>query len=320
MLPTSLDLDPSAIPISQIPAALSALAALQSALAARLMIAPAAAPASDVDKDNLLTVRECAQRLRRSTKWVYRRTKPLPFARCLGPHSWVFSEKGMEKWLAQRRAQRFDVPESNSKLVHALKQVRTWGMVERQIRDCTKELRRVRPAELVPACRRGKGSHHSGSLGCRRDPPVQTKRTQHGGDCRPHRSRRAEARRSRPLSFRAASCFRPTTGLARAQFSRRITRRWTGSPPPMPRFCVRKIPVVWRTRTFACSDASAAETREASMPRCVFLAHKAKINGYAVETEQPPRRLRFQHHYCRRRPTGGRERSHSGYMRQWACH
>jgi hypothetical protein len=69
MLPAPLDLDPSAIPIKQIPAALSALAALQSALAARLMMAPPAAPTSDGDKDNLLTVRECAQRLRRSTKW-----------------------------------------------------------------------------------------------------------------------------------------------------------------------------------------------------------------------------------------------------------
>jgi hypothetical protein len=50
MLPAALDLDPWAIPISQIPAALSALAAFQSALAARLMIPEPAAPASDVDK------------------------------------------------------------------------------------------------------------------------------------------------------------------------------------------------------------------------------------------------------------------------------
>jgi predicted DNA-binding transcriptional regulator AlpA len=54
--------------------------------------------------DRLLTVQECAERLRKSTKWVYRRTRTLPFAICLGPRSWVFSQKGLEKWLAKQRA------------------------------------------------------------------------------------------------------------------------------------------------------------------------------------------------------------------------
>jgi len=124
MLPAALDLDPSAIPINQIPAVLSALAAFQSALAARLLIPEPAPPASDVDKDRFLTVRECAQRLRRSTKWVYRRTKTLPFARCLGPRSWVFSEKGMEKWLASRTPQKLP-NQSTSTRDHALAVVRT---------------------------------------------------------------------------------------------------------------------------------------------------------------------------------------------------
>ncbi len=124
MLPLKLDLDPSSIPISQIPAVLSALAALQSALAARLMTPPPAAPSTDVGKDTLLTVRECAQRLRRSTKWVYRRTKTLPFARQLGPRSWVYSEKGLEKWLARRTAQSLP-EESTSRQVHASTAVRT---------------------------------------------------------------------------------------------------------------------------------------------------------------------------------------------------
>jgi len=98
------EFDPASIPVEQIPAVLAAFAAWQSALAARLMATPATIveTATETD-DRLLTVRECAERLRKSPKWVYRRTKTLPFARCLGPRSWVFSQRGLEKWLAQRR-------------------------------------------------------------------------------------------------------------------------------------------------------------------------------------------------------------------------
>jgi len=71
----------------------------------RLMATPATIveTATETD-DRLLTVHECAGRLRKSTKWVYRRTRTLPFAICLGPRSWVFSQKGLEKWLAKQRA------------------------------------------------------------------------------------------------------------------------------------------------------------------------------------------------------------------------
>ena len=96
--------DPDSIESTQIPAALTALAALQSALAARLISTPSPnhEPTTETE-DRMLTVRECAERLRRSTKWVYRRVKTLPFARCLGPRSWVFSQRGLEKWLARQR-------------------------------------------------------------------------------------------------------------------------------------------------------------------------------------------------------------------------
>jgi predicted DNA-binding transcriptional regulator AlpA len=85
---------------------IAALAGLEIALAARLLnVAPAtnSQPASAVE-DRMLTVKECAERLRRSIKWVYRRVKTLPFARKLDNRAWVFSEKGLEKWLSQRRA------------------------------------------------------------------------------------------------------------------------------------------------------------------------------------------------------------------------
>ena len=98
------EFDPASIPVEQIPFVLAAFAAWQSALAARLMAAPATiADVVRETEDHLLTVQECAERLRKSPKWVYRRTRALPFARCLGPRSWVFSQRGLEKWLAQRR-------------------------------------------------------------------------------------------------------------------------------------------------------------------------------------------------------------------------
>ena len=98
------EFDPASIPVERIPFVLAAFAAWQSALAARLIATPAtiAETATETD-DRLLTVQECADRLRKSPKWVYRRTRTLPFARCLGPRSWVFSQRGLEKWLAQRR-------------------------------------------------------------------------------------------------------------------------------------------------------------------------------------------------------------------------
>ena len=96
--------DAASLPAEQIPAALTALVAWQSQLAARLMTATAPAAISGVDGDDkLLTVEETAKRLRRSTKWIYRRVKTLPFARHLG-RSWAFSEQGLEKWLTRQRA------------------------------------------------------------------------------------------------------------------------------------------------------------------------------------------------------------------------
>ena len=101
-----LNIDPASIPLERIPAMMAALASLELALAARLLEAgPAFGPEpKSENEDQMLTVRECAERLRKSTKWVYRRTRTLPFAICLGPRSWVFSQKGLEKWLAKQRA------------------------------------------------------------------------------------------------------------------------------------------------------------------------------------------------------------------------
>jgi predicted DNA-binding transcriptional regulator AlpA len=100
------NIDPASVPLEQIPAMIAALAGFELALAARLLEAgPASGPEPrSENEDQMLTVRECADRLRKSTKWVYRRTRTLPFAICLGPRSWVFSQKGLAKWLAKQRA------------------------------------------------------------------------------------------------------------------------------------------------------------------------------------------------------------------------
>lgn len=100
-----LDIDPAAVALCDIPATLAALAALQTALAARLMTAePAPSPVAPATVDRMLTVKELAERLRCSVKTIYRRVEAgkLPFARRNG-HGWLFSEAGLSKWLARQK-------------------------------------------------------------------------------------------------------------------------------------------------------------------------------------------------------------------------
>lgn len=103
MTPDPFSIDAASIPPERIPAVLTALAALQTALAARLMAIPAQ-PEIQSDDDTLLTAAEAAAIVRRSTKWLYRRASKLPFARRLDNRSWVFSKKGLEKWIGRQRA------------------------------------------------------------------------------------------------------------------------------------------------------------------------------------------------------------------------
>jgi helix-turn-helix protein len=105
------DFNPLTVPADQIPAALVALAAQQSelaaqaaALAARLLTPTPASEAAADEADHLLTTVEAAAILRRSVKWLYRHQKNLPFARKLSERSWVFSEQGLRRWLARQRA------------------------------------------------------------------------------------------------------------------------------------------------------------------------------------------------------------------------
>lgn len=69
-MPFVVDINPDSVPVDQIPAMLSALAALQGALAARLM-EPAPPVPSVVCEDPLLTVAEAARRLGYAKSRIY---------------------------------------------------------------------------------------------------------------------------------------------------------------------------------------------------------------------------------------------------------
>ena len=56
------------------------------------------------DADQMLTVDEAAELLRRKRRWISRHAATLPFVRRLTPRSLLCSRRGVERWLAARRA------------------------------------------------------------------------------------------------------------------------------------------------------------------------------------------------------------------------
>ncbi len=56
------------------------------------------------EKENLLTAEQAAPILGVTPRWLYRRSKKLPFARHLSRKVLRFSETGLRKWLAAKRA------------------------------------------------------------------------------------------------------------------------------------------------------------------------------------------------------------------------
>src|SRR5256714_5131385 len=87
------------VPPGRIPALLSQLSALQSAMAARLISADRDETASS--EDTLLTVDQAAERLGVSTDWLFRRSRTLPFVVRLGRHL-KFSNRGIDRYLRNR--------------------------------------------------------------------------------------------------------------------------------------------------------------------------------------------------------------------------
>lgn len=80
---------------------LGRLAGLLELLRLRLLQPP---PPSGPETDRLLTVEEAAERLGVSPRWLYRHAGRLPFARRLSRKALRFSEVGLRRWQAARRA------------------------------------------------------------------------------------------------------------------------------------------------------------------------------------------------------------------------
>jgi predicted DNA-binding transcriptional regulator AlpA len=92
----------AALPPESLPAVLAHLAALQTAVAARLATtATQRRPLPIGAPDRNLTIREAAERAGMSVDWFYRHACSLPFARRIGRKR-LFSEQGLARWLATR--------------------------------------------------------------------------------------------------------------------------------------------------------------------------------------------------------------------------
>ena len=99
--------DPTMIPAERIPPILTQLAALQTALAVRLISnnekdhAPIQTPQ---DQEEFLTPGEAAALLSVSVDWIYRHASGLPFTRRLSRKALRFSKAGLLRWRAGKRA------------------------------------------------------------------------------------------------------------------------------------------------------------------------------------------------------------------------
>jgi hypothetical protein len=108
MKPENMNLpDPALIPQEHIAAMLAQLAALQSALAARLLqdsaIHNQSLPATS-EPEELLTAEQAAAQLNVSVDWMYRHASELPFTKRLSRKALRFSKAGLLRWRAGRRA------------------------------------------------------------------------------------------------------------------------------------------------------------------------------------------------------------------------
>ena len=90
--------DPTEVPEERIIPMMAHLAAIQTALTARLLARDKKTVHSD---DRLLTVKEAATKLQTSKDWIYRNCSDLPFVVRIGK-SLRFSELGIDLWIRER--------------------------------------------------------------------------------------------------------------------------------------------------------------------------------------------------------------------------
>jgi predicted DNA-binding transcriptional regulator AlpA len=95
----------AAVSPSQVPAVLGQLAELQAIFLARLVSQNGSHSASvPSEPDRFLTAEEAAPVLGVTPRWLYRHSRKLPFARRLSRKALRFSEAGLRRWAAARRA------------------------------------------------------------------------------------------------------------------------------------------------------------------------------------------------------------------------
>src|SRR5262245_45475242 len=91
------------VPVDDIPALMTQCAAVQAALAARLLEARAQDEkfASEViqDGDGWLTTEEAAELSRLGVRWLYRHWRAIPGAKKFSPRQLRFRESAFRKWL-----------------------------------------------------------------------------------------------------------------------------------------------------------------------------------------------------------------------------
>ena len=99
--------DAALVPRERIATMLVQIAALQSALAARLITDSGNGIQSEPishKPEELLTAKEAAKLLNVSVHWMYRHASELPFTRRLSRKALRFSKAGLLRWRAGRRA------------------------------------------------------------------------------------------------------------------------------------------------------------------------------------------------------------------------
>jgi hypothetical protein len=98
--------DPALVPDEHIVTMLTRLAALQSALATRLVLARGTGDSQQPaqPEEELLTAEQAAALLNVSVDWMYRHASGLPFTKRLSRKALRFSKAGLLRWRAGRRA------------------------------------------------------------------------------------------------------------------------------------------------------------------------------------------------------------------------
>jgi excisionase family DNA binding protein len=85
------------LPNGELPGFIGALAEITALAQARLFT-----PSTSPERDELLTVKQCAERMQVSVDWLYRAHRRLPFTRRIG-NALRFSANGLDTYLKRQR-------------------------------------------------------------------------------------------------------------------------------------------------------------------------------------------------------------------------